>query len=64
MAVFTSAAVLLISNLLPPICFKTQVKLVMASRSFLGVLVSGCAAHTSPIRRGGWIIHCRGKLFS
>ena len=36
MAVFTSAAVLLISSLLPPICFKMQVKLVMASRSFLG----------------------------
>ena len=36
MAVFTSTAVLLISNLLPPICRKTQVKLVMAPLSFLG----------------------------
>jgi len=35
-ALFTSSAVLLISSLLPPICRKTQVKLVMASRSFLG----------------------------
>jgi len=64
MAVFTSTAVLLISNLLPPICRKTQVKLVMASRSFLVVLVCGCAHHTSPIRRGVRIIHYRGKLFS
>lgn len=63
-ALFTSAAVLLISNLLPPICLKTQVKLVMASRSFLVVLVCGCAHHTSPIRRAGWIIQHRGKLFS
>ena len=35
-ALFTSAAVLLISSRLPPICRKTQVKLVMAPRSFLG----------------------------
>jgi len=64
MAVLTSAAVLLISNLLPPICRKTQVKLVMASLSFLVLLVCGCAHHTSPIRRAGWIIQHRGKLFS
>ena len=63
MAVFTSAAVLLISSRLPPICFKMQVKLVMAPLSFLGVLVCGCAHHTSPIRRAGWIIQHRGKLF-
>jgi hypothetical protein len=63
MAVFTSSAVLLISSLLPPICRKMQVKLVMASRSFLVVLVCGCAHHTSPIRRDVWIIHYRGKLF-
>ena len=64
MAVFTSAAVLLISSRLPPIRLSKQVKLVMASQSFLGVLVCGCAHHTSPIRRAGRIIHCRGKLFS
>ena len=62
-ALFTSAAVLLISSRLPPICFKTQVKLVMASRSFLGVLVSGCAAHATLIRRGCWIIHTGGNYF-
>ena len=62
-ALFTSAAVLLISNLLPPICLKTQVKLVMASRSFLVVLVCGCAHHTSPIRRGCWIIHTGVNYF-
>ena len=62
-ALLTSAALLLISNLLPPICLSTQVKLVMASRSFLVVLVCGCAHHTSPIRRDVWIIQHRGKLF-
>jgi hypothetical protein len=62
-ALFTSAAVLLISSRLPPIRLKTHVKLVMASRSFLGVLVCGCAHHTTLIRRGVWIIHYRGKLF-
>ena len=63
MAVFTSAAVLLISSRLPPIRLKTQVKLVMASRSFQVVLVSGCAAHASPIRRAGGIIHTGGNYF-
>jgi len=64
MAVFTSAALLLISNLLPPICLSTQVKLVMASLSFQVVLVCGCAHHATLIRRAGWIIQHRGKLFS
>ena len=62
-ALFTSAAVLLISNLLPPIWRNTQVKLVMASHSFLVVLVCGCAHHTSPIRRGCWIIHTGVNYF-
>jgi hypothetical protein len=56
--------VLLISSRLPPICFKMQVKLVMASRSFLVLLVCGCAHHATLIRRGVWIIQHRGKLFS
>ena len=63
MAVFTSAAVLLISSRLPPIRLSKQVKLVMAPRSFQVVLVSGCAAHASPIRRAGGIIHTGGNYF-
>ena len=63
MAERTSGPLMAISSRLPPICFKTQVKLVMASRSFLGVLVSGCAAHATLIRRGCWIIHTGGNYF-